>query len=319
MSLRCAVVGVGRFGRFYAQKYVHLEETELVAVCDLDKGVGETCAKECQTLYVEDYRELLGLVEAVTVATHTASHYEVARFFLENGVHVYVEKPITQTYWEGRELCELAEKNNLKLQVNHIERLNPALLFAREKIKRIYFIECQRLSLMGRMVVDMNVISDLMIHDLDIILSLVDSEVVDVSAEGGGILSSGTIDISSARIEFASGAAANVTASRISPAPQRTIRVFHSEGYLSVDLQSGEVCCTNQRLFSQGLKVWNMGKKDMLMEGVRLFVAAVQGRGECFILARESLAALKLAEQITKRAQSHYSRWQGLGSKSVDV
>ena len=130
--LKCAVIGVGYFGAFHAEKYKHLEDVDLVAVSDLNEKVGASCAIHCQTEFVKDYRKLLGHVEAVTVATSTSSHHEVAKFFLENGVHVFVEKPIARTQTEAEELCELAEKNNLKLQVNHIERFNPTFISAKE-------------------------------------------------------------------------------------------------------------------------------------------------------------------------------------------
>ena len=221
-KLRAAVVGVGYLGRFHAQKYRALDDVELVGVCDTDPAVGRAVADSVGAELFTDHRALLGKVDAVTIAASTSAHFALAKFFLEHGVHVLVEKPMTRTSAEAAVLTELAERLGLKLQVGHVERFNPALLSARERLSAVSFIECHRLAPFKGRGADVNVILDLMIHDLDVILSLVDSEPTDVSAVGIAVLTD-EVDIANARIEFANRAIANVTASRVSTGAQRRI------------------------------------------------------------------------------------------------
>ena len=304
--LKCAVVGVGYLGKFHAQKYMTLEESELVAMADINEEVGTRCAREWNVPFFKDYRDLLGRVEAVTVATPTSSHYEVAKFFLEHGVHVHVEKPMTVTSVEGEKLCELAERSRLKLQVGHVERFNTALVSVREKLKKPLFIECHRLAPFKARGVDVSVVLDLMIHDLDVILSLVKSEVVNVSAVGTPVLTE-TIDIANARVEFASGAVANITSSRVSQGDQRKFRVFQPDQYLSIDFKSGEVSLLTRttELVEKGIpfntEVWSLKKADALLEETRSFVTAIQNDRDCVVSGRDGLVALKLSEQITEK------------------
>ena len=246
-KLRVAVVGVGYLGRFHAQKYRAIDSVELVGVCDIDSAAGQAVANELRTQFFADYRTLVGLVDAVTIAASTSAHFPLARFFLEHGVHVLVEKPMTRTSAEGAVLTEIAEARGLKLQVGHVERFNPALLSARQTLTTVRFIECHRLAPFKARGVDVNVILDLMIHDLDVILSLVDAEPVAVSAVGIPVLTD-DFDIANARIEFANGAVANVTASRASTSAQRRFRVFQPNQYVSIDFGSGEV----RRVTKQG-------------------------------------------------------------------
>lgn len=177
-QLRCAVVGVGYLGRFHAQKYKALSESpsrnvQMLGVCDASFDRAQTVAAELGVTAFADYRELVGKVDAVTVASTTKTHYEIAKFFLQNGVHVNVEKPMTVTIGEAEELVALANAKNLKLQVGHVERFNPALQAARQKLQTPLFIECHRLAPFKPRGVDVDVVLDLMIHDLDVILSLV--------------------------------------------------------------------------------------------------------------------------------------------------
>ena len=225
----------------------------------------------------EDYRELLGKVDAVTIAATTAEHFALARFFLEHGVHVLVEKPMTRTSAEAAILTKLAEERKLKLQVGHVERFNPALLAARESLTTVRFIECHRLAPFKGRGADVNVILDVMIHDLDVILSLVDSKPSKVSAVGIPVLMD-DIDIANARIEFANGAIANVTASRVSTTPQRRFRVFQPNQYVSIDFGNGEVRrITKHGEWREGEtplreETWNLEKGDALLAETKAFV-----------------------------------------------
>src|SRR5690606_38617219 len=184
--VRVAVVGTGYLGRFHAQKYAALPQAELVGVCDIDGRAGRSPAEAVGTTYVPDHRELVGRGDAVTIAAPTSAHVELAKFFLEHGVHVLGEKPKAGTAAGRRVLTELAEAKGLKLQVGHVERFNPAFLSARESLTEIDFIECHRLAPFRPRGADVDVVLDLMIHDLDVMLSLVDSRPASVSAVGTG-------------------------------------------------------------------------------------------------------------------------------------
>jgi len=302
-KLRTAVVGVGYLGRFHAQKHRALDSVELVAVCDRDSERARAVAAEVGTTAVADHRELLGKVDAVTIAATTAEHFALTQFFLEHGVHVLVEKPMTRTSAEAAVLTKLAAKRNLKLQVGHVERFNPALVAARETLTTVRFIECHRLAPFKGRGADVNVILDVMIHDLDVILSLVSSKPSSASAVGIPVLMD-DIDIANARIEFANGAIANVTASRVSTTPQRRFRVFQPNQYVSIDFGNGEVRrVTKDGEWREGAtplreETWNLEKGDALLAETKAFVDAIVADQPCVVSGADGVAALELAEMI---------------------
>ncbi|RME15501.1 MAG: gfo/Idh/MocA family oxidoreductase [Bdellovibrio sp.] len=308
--LPCAVVGVGYLGRFHAQKYKILEEANLVGVCDINEEVGQKVAEELGVPYIKNPEDLLPLVKAVTIAATTSSHFELCKLFLENGVHVHVEKPMTTTVKEAEELCSLAEKKQLKFQVGHVERFNAALVAAREQLKEPLFMESHRLAPFKPRGVDVDVVLDLMIHDLDVILSLVSAPVKTVSAVGTPVLTS-TTDIANARLEFESGAIANLTASRVSLNAQRKIRVFQKDQYLSIDFGKQEVSLLTKTdsvvkdLSSLPFRhdIWSLEKSDALLEETRAFVKSVLEDTPCVVSGRDGLVALKLARQIIECIQ----------------
>jgi len=302
-KLRTAVVGVGYLGRFHAQKHRALDSVDLVGVCDRDAERCRTVAAEVGTGAFPDYRDLLGKVDAVTIAASTSEHFTLARFFLEHGVHVLVEKPMTRTSAEAAILTELADERGLKLQVGHVERFNPALLAARETLTTVRFIECHRLAPFKGRGADVNVILDVMIHDLDVILSLVGSAPSNVSAVGIPVLMD-DIDIANARIEFESGAIANVTASRVSTTAQRRFRVFQPNQYVSIDFGNGEVRrVTKQGEWRDGApplkeETWNLEKGDALLAETKAFVESIVENKPCVVSGADGLACLRLAEMI---------------------
>jgi predicted dehydrogenase len=303
------VVGVGYLGRFHAEKYRALERIleddsagglALVGVCDVDQRKGRSVAAALGTQFFADHRGLAGAVDAVTIAASTPAHFELARFFLEHGVHVLVEKPMTRTSGEAAVLTELAERCGLKLQVGHVERFNPALLSVRQSLTTVQFIECHRLAPFTARGADVNVVLDLMIHDLDVILSLVDAKPVDVSAVGVAVLTE-HVDIANARIEFANQAIANVTASRVSTSAQRKFRVFQQNQYVSIDFGNREVRrVTSGRAGSPALREdsSSLDKGDALLAETRAFVDAIRNDTPCEVSGRDGLAALELAELI---------------------
>lgn len=313
MKFRTAVVGVGHLGRFHAQKHKMLEEVELVGVCDNNREQSEKVAREMGVEAFFEPAKLIGKVDAVTVAASTPAHYELVKMFLQNKVHVLVEKPIASDSKQAEELCQIAEKNALKLQVGHVERFNPALQAARSKIGKPLFMEVHRLAPFQVRSTEVDVVRDLMIHDLDVILSMVGSEPTSVSAVGTPVLTK-KLDIANARIEFENGAVANVTASRISQKRERKFRLFQSNQYLSVDFQTGEV-----NLFTKTGEEWsennipiehesfNLEKGDALFEETKSFIAAIRENSDVGVSGRDGLKALRLAEKIVDHALKRLS------------
>jgi predicted dehydrogenase len=304
-KVRCAVVGVGYLGRFHAQKYKAIEDAVLVGVCDASFERAQTVATELSVPAFADYHELKGKVDAVTIASTTRTHYEISKFFLENGVHVNVEKPMTVTLEEADELVRIAKTKNLKLQVGHVERFNPALQSAREKLGVPLFIECHRLAAFKPRGVDVDVVLDLMIHDLDVILSLVKSPVKSVSAVGAPVLTK-LVDIANARIEFESGTVANVTASRVSQTATRKFRVFQHDQYLSIDFGSGELNLTTKKgewkddSIPLEFDSWSLEKGDALLAETKAFINSIKTGAPVVVGGEDGLVAMRVAMQVQK-------------------
>ncbi|MGA2190106.1 MAG: Gfo/Idh/MocA family oxidoreductase [Steroidobacteraceae bacterium] len=233
--MRTAVVGVGYLGRFHAQKYAVLKDSELVGIADPAAAARDAVSAELGVTAYADYRELLGRVDAVSIVTPTPYHYAVAKEFLEAGAHVLVEKPMTATVEEGMALVATAHRSQRILQVGHLERFNAAVQALQPILTVPRFIESARLAPFKHRGTDVDVVLDLMIHDIDLILSIVRSPVVAVDAIGTSVFSR-EIDIANARLRFANGCVANATASRVSFKTERRLRMFQDDAYVSVDL-----------------------------------------------------------------------------------
>jgi predicted dehydrogenase len=238
--VRVAVVGVGRIGKEHARIYASLPETVLVGVCDTDRARGEQIAAQYGVRYYSDYRELLDRVDAVSIAVPTESHCEIACEFLSRGVAVLVEKPMARTLEEAERMIRWARQTGALLQVGHLERFNPAVRALMKLVSEPKFFEVHRLGEFTERSLDIDVVLDLMIHDLDIVLSLVPSEIRAIHAVGVPILTD-RVDIANARLEFANGCIANVTASRISREKVRKLRVFQPNAYISLDYTRQEL------------------------------------------------------------------------------
>lgn len=232
--LRAAVIGVGHLGRFHAQKYAALPGVTLAAVVDASEARAREVAAEVGAAAETDYRRVLAGIDLASIVVPTEQHFDVARDCLEAGVHLLVEKPVTETVEQAGWLVELAQAKGLTFQVGHLERFNPAFLAAREAIDGPLFIESHRLAPYKPRGIDVSVTLDLMIHDIDLILDLVASPVTEVRATGVPVLTN-EVDIGNARLEFASGCVANVTASRVSLKAMRKLRVFEPDAYITVD------------------------------------------------------------------------------------
>lgn len=238
--LKVGVVGVGHLGQHHARIFSQIASCELVGIYDQNPARAQEIAVRLGVKSFPTYEEMLDAVEAVDVAATTTYHYALAKPALERGKHVFLEKPITAELHQAEELLNLAAKKNLKIQVGHIERFNPVILKVEDEINDPMFIESHRLASFNPRGSDVPVVLDLMIHDIDLILCFTKSEVVDIKASGVGILTP-SIDIANARLEFANGAVANVTSSRVSLKVERKIRFFQKDAYLSLDFQEKEV------------------------------------------------------------------------------
>jgi predicted dehydrogenase len=306
--LRTAVIGTGYLGRFHAQKYASMEGVELVGAVDIDLDRAVAVAAETGTAAYQDYRELLGRLDMVSVAVPTSAHFQVANDFLDAGCHVLVEKPITQTLAEAEKLIELAKSRGVVLQVGHLERFNPAVLALRDELTRPMFVESHRLSPFRPRGTDVNVVFDLMIHDIDIILTMVRSPVKHISAVGVPILSE-EVDIANARIEFENGCVANVTASRVSRYAMRKIRVFQSDAYFSIDYEKRriDVCrkggagCPIPGLPGIVVREKEFGEGDSLLAEIRSFSEAVRNGGRPVVSGEDGKRALELVLEISEK------------------
>lgn len=301
MSVRAAVIGVGYLGTLHAEKYASLEGVELVAVVDLDRAKAETLATRLGTRLEPEVQGLVGRVDCVTIATPTPVHFDAARFFLESDIDVLVEKPITATSAEGRALVDLAAARGRILQVGHLERFNPAVRAMLGVIDRPRFIECDRLAPFGERGTDVDVVRDLMIHDLDVILSCVPGDVERIEAVGIPVLSS-NVDIANARLRFAGGCIANVTASRVALKRERKIRLFQTDTYVSVDYMERRVRVCRRRDVDGRAEITveqqEFNEADALRDEVESFVASVRNRNAPVVDGRSGLRALELAERI---------------------
>jgi predicted dehydrogenase len=304
--LRCAVIGVGYLGKFHAEKYAALPDCELVAVADPDAAAAGSVAAKTGARPVADYRELLGQVDAVSIVVPTSLHHQVAKDFLLAGAHVLVEKPITVTVEEADELIGLAKRNRLVLMVGHLERFNAAVLGLDLSEDKPIFIESHRLAPFKPRANDVSVVLDLMIHDIDIILDLMDCELERIDAKGVPVLTH-DIDIANARLAFKNGSVANVTASRVSLKVERKMRMFMPNCYVSVDFQNraltrhrkgeGEMFPGIPEILSEE-SIFENG--DALLEEIRHFVACVREGREPLVSGQAGRRALATAIEITR-------------------
>jgi len=307
-KIKVGVIGIGHLGNYHLQKYRKLESCEIVAAADTSSERAQKAAQIHQCAAFSDYREMIGSVDAVSIAVPTSDHYNVARDFLAAGVDVLIEKPLCATLAEADDLIGLARKKQLILQVGFVERFNPAIMALENVIRKPLFIESHRLHPFFERGTDVDIILDLMIHDLDILVKFVDAPAISVEAMGVPILSD-KIDIANARITFATGCTANITASRISAKTMQKIRFFSPEGYHSVDCQKREVLSFSKGTTDSGQMqiVQNhleIGSHDPLEEEIRSFVDAVITRGRPPVSGEEARKSLALAVDIITKMKA---------------
>lgn len=302
-NLRVAVCGAGYLGRFHAQKYAALPGVDLVAVIDTDLGRARAVAAETGApVACASVADVPGELDAASVVVPNEAHFAATTALLERGLHVLVEKPVTGDAAQAAQLEALAAARGLLLQPGFLERFNPAVAFLREHAPRPRFIESHRLGGFKARATDVDVVMDLMIHDIDIALYLVDAPVLDVRASGTSVLTQ-HVDIANARLEFAGGATANLTASRVSLKDMRKVRVFSDGGYVAAD------CATRENVLVQRApdgslpvapepRVVRHDACDPLLEEIRAFLAAVRGDAPPPVPAAAGRAAITVAQAV---------------------
>jgi predicted dehydrogenase len=310
-KLKTAVVGVGYLGKFHAQKYAQLADSELVAVCDSNTEVAQAIADEHGVEVYTDYHDLISKVDAVSIVVPTQKHYEVAKVFLDNGVHVLLEKPITSTVEQARELVEIADRNKLVFQIGHLERFNPAVMALDDVLKEAQFIESHRIAPFNPRGADVNVILDLMIHDIDIILDFVRSPVKSIQANGVPVLSN-DIDVANARIQFENGCVANVTASRVSMKSERKMRIFQPDAYITIDFQNKKLGVHRKgkgEMFPGIAEIDSLEREfeqgDALLAESTAFIKSINEKSRPVVSGEDGMRALETAFEITRLLGKH--------------
>ena len=312
--LRVGVVGVGYLGKFHAEKYASMDAVDLVGVADTNMSQAASIAGKYRTTAHSTYQDLFGKVDAVSIVVPTPSHFAVAMDFLKNDVDVLIEKPMTTTLEEADELIRFADSKGLIIQVGHLERFNPAVVALKDIVVKPMFIESHRLSIYNDRGTDVSVVLDLMIHDIDIILNFVRSEISEIRAAGIPVIAE-NVDIANARLEFQSGCVANVTASRISIKNERKIRLFQKDAYVSVDFTSREITVIRQNskkddglIPGMEIKQLCFTKGDALEDEIKSFVKSVVNRKVPQVTGQMGRDALKIALNIMEQIENSVHR-----------
>jgi predicted dehydrogenase len=322
-KIKVGVVGTGHLGKLHTKMFQSIANCELIGIYDSNPEQAKAVSDELGVPSLTKLEDLFSKVDAVSIAATTTAHYELAKKCFENGVHVFIEKPITTTIKEAEELVALSEKKNLNLQVGHIERFNPALVAMEKYIDNPKFIQTDRLAQFNPRGTDVAVVLDLMIHDIDIILSLVKSDVVEIQANGVAVVSD-HLDIANARLQFANGAVANVTASRISQKKMRKMRIFQRDTYVALDFVTGvseayRLVAPNAEVFPSQISFGEIGvgerRKKLVYEQpeqkeinalqyeLQLFVNSVVNKTKPVVSGIDGLRALKVAQLIIQKIE----------------
>jgi len=305
--LKAAVIGAGHMGRYHAEKLARL--AQLVGVVDADAARAQALVDKLGGTAFTDYRELFGKADAAVLAVPTDRHHAIARDCLEHGLHLLIEKPIATTLAEADELIALAEKKRLVLQTGHVERYNKVFRALAERMRRPVFVEAERLAAFKHRGAEVDVVLDLMIHDLDLACALARAEPVNVSATGFRVLTR-DIDIANARIEFANGFVANLSASRVSQAAVRKLRVFQQDLYVSADLQTGKLRYVGQQAGAIQATDETYEGGDALADQAAAFVAAVEKKVAVPVDGRQGRRVLALALKVGELVRERLERFK---------
>lgn len=303
-KIKVAIIGVGRLGSAHARVYKELPQANLIGVCDIEKSKALSIAESLNTQAFSDYKELFSRVQAVSIATPTISHYQIAREFLLSGINVLVEKPFTTSLKEANSLLKLAQKKKLTIQVGHIERFNSAFEAIQHICKEPKFIEVHRLSGFPGRSLDIGVVLDLMIHDIDIVLGLVHSPIKRIEAIGIPVLTQYE-DIANARLTFKNGCVTNLTASRVSDESIRKIRIFLNNTYISLDYKNEEADIYHkdgEKITKES--IW-IKKEEPLKKELSSFLDCIIHQQRPLVSGLEGRQALQVALKIQKLIWKH--------------
>jgi predicted dehydrogenase len=297
--IKVGVIGTGSIGRHHARIYSAIEGTDLVAIVDADEARAGDFARQYNCKAYKDHKDMISKVDAVSIAVPTTLHYDVAIDFLKHDKDILVEKPITPTMKEADALISEADKRGLILQVGHLERFNSGVSLISKMVEKPQFIESQRLSpFLGRGI-DVDVTLDLMIHDIDIILSLVNSEISDIRATGATVLTE-NIDVAHAWIEFENGCIAEAVTSRLADEKKRQLKVFQHDAFLNLDYQKQEVSCVKKSNDEVSTEILKADEKEPLKEQLISFVDCVKERKQPIVSGHAGKEALKVALKVSE-------------------
>ncbi|MCM8792041.1 MAG: Gfo/Idh/MocA family oxidoreductase [Candidatus Omnitrophica bacterium] len=299
-KIKVGVVGVGYLGSIHARVYKELSNCELTAVCDINKNHLEVITKKLNVWGCINYKQLFDRVNAVSITTPTKLHHPIAADFLKQRIHVLIEKPFTNTLKEADDLIKLAKKNNLILQIGHIERFNSAFSAVQKIIKDPKFIECHRLSSFSGRSIDVGVVMDLMIHDIDIVLGLVNSPIKKIEAIGTNVLTNFE-DIANARITFKNNCIANLTSSRISDEFMRKIRIFQKDTYISLDYKEAKAMVYKKHNSHISKEELPIEKEEPLKKELSSFIDCIINHKKPIVSGEVARQALKVALEIQKK------------------
>ncbi len=312
-KLKVAVVGVGYLGRIHAKIYNSMDEVELIGVVDSKQSTAKEIAAQLGCQWHTSVQPILDLVDAVSIVVPTSLHQEVAQPFLAKGIHTLLEKPIAQTVEMSQEIVDLAQKSGAILQIGHLERFNAGVMKLAELAHNPRFIEVHRLGKFVQRATDVDVVTDLMIHDIDIVLSLVDSELKHISASGTAVITA-HVDIANARLEFANGAVANVTASRVSDNQFRRIRVFAERSYFGLNFADQQLQQVHLAEIEDNEKFPQLVHTDIAVKAQQPLNAELADFIDCIKTGRrplingeDGLAAVAISEQVKARIHQSIS------------
>ena len=298
-KIRIGVIGLGYLGKFHYQKYKANKHVKLTSVVDTDKE-SYSIIKGKDVLMFEKYQDIVDKVDAVSIVTPTVTHYKLAKFFLDNRVHVLLEKPMTETVAQAKKLNAIAKKNKCVLQIGHLEQFNPAIRKLRKSVCKPQFIEVHRLCQFNPRANDVDVVLDLMIHDIDIVLSIVNKKIESIEVSGKKILTNLT-DIANVRIKFKDNIVANLTASRISTKNERKMRIFSNNSYYSIDFINNKLKKIHKdRRNSFKVTDFNFKKTDTLNDEINNFINTCLGKEKSMTTGISGLEALVVAKKISK-------------------
>jgi len=314
-KLRVAVIGVGSLGQHHARVFATLQGVELVGVVDVNEEQARRIAEKQGCPAFTDYHAVLDRIDAASIVVPTVSHYEIARELLQEGIHTFIEKPITTDAGQARELVSISQKKSLLLQVGHIERFNPAVIKAQQFINKPRYIEALRLGPYDPRTAQTGIILDLMIHDLDIVLFLVNSEVVTIDAIGTPLLTDHE-DIATCHLNFKNGCVANITASRVTKERMRKIRIFQKDAYLSLDYAAQKLKVIRKRGSSKIVRSMHdieiirprLKKSDQLTLELNAFVESIRHGRKPVVSGEHGLNALELGLKIIDKIRETYGK-----------